>query len=112
MCYMNRPRNRARAGGAPGRVGVRELRQNLSVYLEHIAATGEGLEVTDRGRPVAMLVPLPSGGSLVDRLVSAGRATPAAVNPAARVTPPPVKLAPDARRRVWSALEDTREERL
>ena len=32
----------------PTRVGVRELRQNLSVYLERVIA-GERLEVTDRG---------------------------------------------------------------
>jgi prevent-host-death family protein len=38
----------------PARVGVRELRQNLSVYLERIAL-GETLEVTDRGQPVAIL---------------------------------------------------------
>jgi prevent-host-death family protein len=57
------------------RVGVRELRQNLSVYLERVLV-GERLEVTDRGRPVAMLVPLPAPSSLVDRLVAEGRATP------------------------------------
>jgi prevent-host-death family protein len=58
------------------RVGVRELRQNLSVYLERVM-DGEWLEVTDRGRPVAMLVPLPAPGTLADRLVAEGRATPA-----------------------------------
>lgn len=36
-------------------VGVRELRQNLSVYLRRVAE-GETLEVTERGRPVARLV--------------------------------------------------------
>jgi prevent-host-death family protein len=58
------------------RVGVRELRQNLSVYLERVVL-GERLEVTDRGRPVAMLVPLPPPSTLVDRLVAQGRAVPA-----------------------------------
>lgn len=57
------------------RVGVRELRQNLSVYLERVLV-GERLEVTDRGLPVAMLVPLPTASTLVDRLVSEGRAVP------------------------------------
>ncbi|HXI18655.1 MAG TPA: type II toxin-antitoxin system prevent-host-death family antitoxin [Chloroflexota bacterium] len=41
-------------------VGVRELRQNLSVYLRRVEA-GETLRVTDRGRPVALLGPLPGG---------------------------------------------------
>ena len=44
----------------PDRVGVRELRQNLSVYLERVIA-GERLEVTDRGNPVAMLIPIRPG---------------------------------------------------
>jgi prevent-host-death family protein len=39
------------------RVGVRELRQNLSVYLRRVRA-GEPLEVTERGRPVAVLQPI------------------------------------------------------
>ena len=55
-------------------VGVRELRQNLSVYLRRVEA-GEALEVADRGRPVAMLVPLRKPSTLVERLVAAGRAT-------------------------------------
>jgi prevent-host-death family protein len=37
--------------------GVRELRQNASHYLSRVAA-GELIEITDRGRPVARLVPI------------------------------------------------------
>ena len=55
-------------------VGVRELRQNLSVYLERVAA-GESIRVTDRGHDVALLVPLTAHDSIVDRLVASGRAT-------------------------------------
>jgi antitoxin (DNA-binding transcriptional repressor) of toxin-antitoxin stability system len=58
------------------RVGVRELRQNLSVYLERIAL-GETLEVTDRGQPVAILAPLPKPVSVLERLRAEGRLTPA-----------------------------------
>lgn len=54
-------------------VGVRELRQNLSVYLERVAA-GETLRVTDRGHDVALLIPLDARASTVDRLVASGRA--------------------------------------
>jgi prevent-host-death family protein len=60
----------------PDRVGVRELRQNLSVYLERVVAGGR-LAVTDRGRPVAMLIPLSPAATVVERLVAEGRATPA-----------------------------------
>lgn len=56
-------------------VGIRELRQNLSVYLRRVQA-GEALEVTDRGRPVAMLVPLTKPSTVLERLVAAGRASP------------------------------------
>lgn len=38
------------------RVGVRELRQNLSKYLERVKE-GEALVVTERGRQVARLIP-------------------------------------------------------
>jgi prevent-host-death family protein len=38
------------------RIGVRELRQHASRYLARVRA-GETIEVTDRGRPVALLVP-------------------------------------------------------
>ena len=38
-------------------IGVRELRQNASHYLSRVAA-GELIEVTERGRPVARLVPI------------------------------------------------------
>lgn len=39
-------------------VGIRELKQHLSAYVER-AARGELLRVTDRGRPKAVLGPLP-----------------------------------------------------
>jgi len=54
-------------------IGVRELRQNLSVYLRRVQA-GETLEVTERGRPVAVLGPLPERARLLDRLVADGQA--------------------------------------
>jgi antitoxin (DNA-binding transcriptional repressor) of toxin-antitoxin stability system len=57
-------------------VGVRELRQNLSVYLARIAQ-GETLEVTDRGRAVAILAPLPPAVGILDRLKAEGRLIPA-----------------------------------
>lgn len=39
-------------------VGVRELKQRLSEYLDR-AERGEVVRVTDRGRPKAVLGPLP-----------------------------------------------------
>jgi prevent-host-death family protein len=69
-------------------VGVRELRQNLSVYLRRIE-TGETLEVTDHGRPVARLTPLPPQRlGMLDRLVAEGRAIPATSGDLADLGPP------------------------
>lgn len=39
-------------------VGVRELKQHLSAYLDR-AERGETIRVTERGRPKAVLGPLP-----------------------------------------------------
>jgi len=43
----------------PAKVAVRELRQNLSRYLDRVKA-GEELVVTERGREVARLTPFAS----------------------------------------------------
>ncbi len=51
---------------------MRELRQNLSKYLRRVVA-GETLEVTERGRPVAVLSPLPEEATAIDRLAALGR---------------------------------------
>jgi prevent-host-death family protein len=55
------------------RIGVRELRQHASRYLDRVAH-GETLEVTDRGRPVARLVPVTSD-AWAD-MIASGRVTP------------------------------------
>jgi len=55
------------------RIGVRELRQYASRYLARVAG-GETLEVTDRGRPVALLVPV--RGDEWDALLASGRVSP------------------------------------
>jgi antitoxin (DNA-binding transcriptional repressor) of toxin-antitoxin stability system len=56
-------------------VNVRDLRQNLSVHLRLVKA-GRVLQVLERGRPVALLTPLPGHGNALERLVSSGRAVP------------------------------------
>ena len=57
-------------------VGVRELRQNLSVCLRRVEA-GEALRVADHGHPVALLTPLPPDDDPFADLVAAGRVIPA-----------------------------------
>jgi prevent-host-death family protein len=62
MCYMDK-------------VGIRELRQNASAVLRRVAA-GEVVEVTDRGRTVARIVPMHEASRL-EQLLAEGRATDA-----------------------------------
>ena len=54
---------------------MREARQNLSVYLQRVQA-GETFTVTDHGRPVAVLGPVPSSDDPLADLVARGLADP------------------------------------
>ena len=56
-------------------VGVRELRQNLSVYLKKVVEEGATFEVTDHGKPVALLSPR-KGEDWYQAMVAAGRIRP------------------------------------
>jgi antitoxin (DNA-binding transcriptional repressor) of toxin-antitoxin stability system len=97
MCYMKTPKPT---------IGVRELRQNLSVYLRRVKA-GEIIEVTERGQRVAVLAAGGEGLTTLDRLVAAGRAAPARGDLLA--LGPPLGQRPS--RRVSRALEQLRRER-
>lgn len=96
MCYMTLPS-----------IGVRELRQNASHYLERVE-DGETIEITSRGRPVALLSPLPEHASLRARLIASGKLRPARRRLAELSVPPDVPVSGS----VSEALEEQREERL
>lgn len=55
-------------------IGIRELRQNASKYLRAVRR-GEIVEVTDRGEPVARLVPIRQESNY-ERMVAEGRIRP------------------------------------
>ncbi|MGH9294200.1 MAG: type II toxin-antitoxin system Phd/YefM family antitoxin [Acidimicrobiales bacterium] len=57
-------------------VGIRELRNHLSDYLDRVR-DGAEIVVTERGTAVARVVPI-SGGRALDRLIQEGLVTPAA----------------------------------
>jgi len=59
-------------------IGVRELKQNLSEYLDR-AANGELVVVTDRGIPKALIVAIP-GGDQMSLGVEEGWITPPSRN--------------------------------
>lgn len=68
---------------------MRELRQNLSVYLDRVKQ-GETLEVTEHGQPVARLTPNPRVNlSIVDQMIADGRIAPATFDHR-KIPPPPV----------------------
>src|SRR6266704_1947295 len=69
-----RPASRAEATGrtpARHRIGIRELRQHASVYVD-LAEKGYTVDITNRGRLVAQLVPVREPGSPLERLIAAG----------------------------------------
>jgi prevent-host-death family protein len=56
-------------------IGIRELRQNASKYLRLVEERGEPIQITDRGRPIALLGPVPTG-SRIEQLRASGRIRP------------------------------------
>ena len=58
----------------PAAVGIRALKQNASSVVAQ-AAGGETITITDRGRPVAQLTPIPT--SRLRALLDGGSARPA-----------------------------------
>lgn len=96
MCYM---------GVRSRKVGVRELRQNLSVYLARVKK-GQALTVTEHGRAVAEFRPLPTPTDAVGRLVEEGRVVPARRPPSA--LPRPLHL--PTGRPVSALLDELRED--
>lgn len=106
MCYM--------AGSNPHRrderVGVRELRQNLSVYLRRIR-DGEAFTVTERGTPVARLAAISEHESVLDRLVAEGKARPPRATDGGFVLPDPLPVEPAAPS-MAEILDELREDRI
>ena len=90
------------------RVGVRELRQNLSVYLRRVKR-GEPLEVTERGEPVARLQPVGYDDDPLARLEAKGLVIRRGGGNLADL-PPPVRV--DLERPLGEILDELREERL
>src|SRR5512135_3087184 len=85
LCYRS-PVGDTRRGQGPGRqgrpaevphsIGIRELRQHASVYV-YLAEKGQTVDITNRGRLVARLVPVREPGSPLERLIAAGIVEPA-----------------------------------
>ena len=85
---------------------MREARQNLSVYLQRVQA-GETFTVTDHGRPVALLGPVPASDDPLADLVARAQADPPKPW---RPLPEPVVLSPGPS--VSEILHELREDRV
>jgi prevent-host-death family protein len=68
----------ARVGAAQAShsIGIRELRQHASVYVD-LVEKGQTVDITNRGRLVARLVPARDVESPLERLIAAGIIQPA-----------------------------------
>jgi prevent-host-death family protein len=89
------------------RIGVRELRQHASRYLDLVRA-GETVEVTERGNLIALLISPERGVMARDHLIASGRLLPSSGQfrlPIRRVLPATDQTASEA-------LAELREERL
>ena len=84
-------------------VGIRELKQRLSEYLERVAR-GEVIRVTDRGRPKAILTGIRQEQA-VERGIRQGW-----LKPGEAADPVPVQRVP-ARTRVLELLREERDGR-
>ena len=105
MCYIMAARKRSAL------VGVRELRQNLSVYLDRVK-TGETLKVTEHGHVVALLSPLPAEKMTpLEQMVAEGRATAPTVPLREIVARPRIPMRPGDRPSE-EIISEMREERL
>ncbi len=90
------------------KVGVRELRQNLSVYLRKVRR-GEKLEVTERGQPVAILQPIVAADDKLARLEARGISLRRGAGNLADLSPP-ATIEPDPS--LAEALDEAREDRI
>lgn len=88
-------------------VGVRELRQNLSRYLDRVKA-GEGFIVTERGQEVARLTPSGRHETPLAQLIAERRASIPRGDLLQTLPPPP---APAQGPPSGDVLDELREER-
>jgi prevent-host-death family protein len=93
--------------------GVADLKAHLSRYLERVKA-GQEVTITERGLPVAKLVPFERAGqarSRRDRLVRAGLLLPGRGKVRAQLLKPPVGDPALGRSVLEALVEERREDR-
>jgi len=96
--------------GAAKRIGVRELRQHASLYVD-LAERGYTVDITNRGRLVARLVPVQEPESPLERLFAAGVLGPAE-DPGDLLDVEPGPPVPPGQPTASEILNELREDRL
>jgi prevent-host-death family protein len=100
----------ARVGAAQAghSIGIRELRQHASVYVD-LVEKGQTVDITNRGRLVARLVPARDVESPLERLIAAGVIQPAE-DPGRLLDVEPAPPVPEGRPTASEVLLKMREE--
>jgi prevent-host-death family protein len=105
----------ARASAAPASgvkashsIGIRELRQHASVYVD-LVEKGQTVDITNRGRLVARLVPARDVESPLERMIAAGIIQPAE-DPGSLLDVEPAPPVPEGQPTVSEILLKMREE--
>ncbi len=104
-----------RGDGAPApaaerTIGIRELRQHASVYVD-LAEKGYTVDITNRGRLVARLVPAGEPESPLERLIAAG-ILERAEDPGSVLDVEPGPPVPPGQPTASEILQELREDRL
>ena len=111
MCYVIPMSATSGPGtGIAKRIGVRELRQHASLYVD-LAEKGYTVDITNRGRLVARLVPVQEPESPLERLFAAGILGPAE-DPGDLLDVEPGPPVPPGRPTASEILDELREDRL
>ena len=111
MCYVIPMSATSGPGtGIAKRIGVRELRQHASLYVD-LAEKGYTVDITNRGRLVARLVPVQEPESPLERLFAAGILGPAE-DPGDLLDVEPGPPVPPGRPTASEILNEQREDRL
>jgi prevent-host-death family protein len=92
------------------RIGIRELRQHASVYVD-LAEKGQTVDITNRGRLVARLVPAGEAESSLERLIAAG-ILQRAEDPGSLLDIEPAPPVPEGQPTASEILQELREDRL
>jgi prevent-host-death family protein len=69
--YAGDPVHHATSGLPPQRIGIRELRQHASVYVD-LVERGYVIDITNRGRLVAQMIPVRDPESPLERWIARG----------------------------------------